>query len=84
MATKLQQQRSLLEISTDALCLAVSTALRLAAPTAAQEPAKPTAELPEISLDQVSWHDNFNDCWIVIYDRVYDVTPFLDEVSSSN
>lgn len=78
MAAKLQQQRSLLEISTDALCLAVSTALRLAAPTTSPEPV--TAELPEISLDQVSWHDNYKDCWIVIYDRVYDVTPFLDEV----
>lgn len=40
-----------------------------------------TDQLPEISLDQVSWHDNPNDCWTVIYDRVYDITEFLWEVS---
>ncbi|ENN76258.1 cytochrome b5 [Dendroctonus ponderosae] len=32
-----------------------------------------------ISLQEVSWHDTFNDCWIVIYDRVYDITDFLNE-----
>lgn len=35
--------------------------------------------LPEISLDAVSQHDDFNDCWVVIYDRVYDVTNFLQD-----
>lgn len=34
-----------------------------------------------ITLEEVSWHDTPSDCWIVIYDRVYDVTDFLDEVS---
>ncbi|KAF7281360.1 cytochrome b5 [Rhynchophorus ferrugineus] len=33
----------------------------------------------EISMEEVSWHDNANDCWVVIYDRVYDVTNFIDE-----
>ncbi|CAG9771826.1 unnamed protein product [Ceutorhynchus assimilis] len=32
----------------------------------------------EISLQEVEWHDSPKDCWIVIYDRVYDVTDFLD------
>ncbi|KAB0804952.1 hypothetical protein PPYR_01922 [Photinus pyralis] len=32
-----------------------------------------------ITLEEVSWHDNISDCWIVIYDRVYDVTDFLRE-----
>ncbi|CAH1369193.1 hypothetical protein MTP99_010663 [Tenebrio molitor] len=32
-----------------------------------------------INLDEVSWHDNPNDCWIIIYDRVYNITDFLDE-----
>lgn len=36
----------------------------------------------EITLEEVSWHDNSSDCWVVIYDRVYDITDFLDEVST--
>lgn len=32
---------------------------------------------PEITLEEVAQHDSFDDCWIVIYDRVYDVTHFL-------
>ncbi|KAH8377904.1 hypothetical protein KR093_007825 [Drosophila rubida] len=35
--------------------------------------------VPEITLEEVSQHDSFDDCWIVIYDRVYDVTQFLRE-----
>lgn len=33
-----------------------------------------------ILLKEVSVHDHAKDCWIIIYDRVYDVTDFLDEV----
>ncbi|EEZ99897.1 uncharacterized protein LOC656171 [Tribolium castaneum] len=41
----------------------------------------PTSEPEErlITMEEVSWHDNANDCWIIIYDRVYDITDFLDE-----
>ncbi|XP_061398059.1 uncharacterized protein LOC133333785 [Musca vetustissima] len=35
--------------------------------------------LPEISLDAVAQHDDYSDCWVVIYDRVYDVTTFLQD-----
>lgn len=38
--------------------------------------------LKHISLDEVSDHDSYDDCWIIIYDRVYDVTKFLQQVSS--
>lgn len=34
-----------------------------------------------ITLEEVSDHDNSNDCWIIIYDRVYDITKFSDLVS---
>lgn len=34
-------------------------------------------ELQLISLDQVAAHDTFDDCWVVIYDYVYDCTEFL-------
>ncbi|XP_077295737.1 cytochrome b5-like [Arctopsyche grandis] len=32
-----------------------------------------------INLEEVTWHDNANDCWIIIYDRVYDITKFLQQ-----
>ncbi|XP_055917993.1 uncharacterized protein LOC129950174 [Eupeodes corollae] len=48
-------------------------------PTSPSIPKDPldVSELPEISLQEVSNHDDINDCWIVLYDRVYDVTKFL-------
>lgn len=33
------------------------------------------------SLSDVADHDNYNDCWIVLYDRVYNVTEFLNQVT---
>lgn len=32
----------------------------------------------QITLDEVSYHDTMQDCWIVLYDRVYDITDFLE------
>ncbi|XP_055540129.1 uncharacterized protein LOC129726906 [Wyeomyia smithii] len=32
----------------------------------------------QITLDEVSYHDTPNDCWIVLFDRVYDITSFLE------
>lgn len=34
-----------------------------------------------ITMEEVSCHDSSKDCWIIIYDRVYDVTNFLEEVN---
>lgn len=31
----------------------------------------------QITLDEVAYHDTMNDCWIVLYDRVYNITNFL-------
>jgi len=31
-------------------------------------------------LDEISFHDSPYDCWVTIYDRVYDITSFLQEV----
>uniref|UniRef100_A0A2M3ZHW6 Putative cytochrome b5 n=1 Tax=Anopheles braziliensis TaxID=58242 RepID=A0A2M3ZHW6_9DIPT len=31
----------------------------------------------QITLSEVAYHDSFEDCWIVLYDRVYDITSFL-------
>ncbi|XP_035702256.1 cytochrome b5 isoform X2 [Folsomia candida] len=37
------------------------------------------AHTEEFSLEDVSFHDTPTDCWVVIYDHVYDITPFLFE-----
>lgn len=42
--------------------------------------AKSTVEtLPEYTLSQVAEHTSPSDCWIVIYDKVYDVSTFLSQ-----
>lgn len=41
-------------------------------------------QLPEITLMEVSSHDCLLDCWIVIYDRVYNVTKFMERVCGFN
>lgn len=38
-------------------------------------------KLPQILLMEVATHDSIADCWIVIYDRVYNVTEFIENVS---
>lgn len=38
-------------------------------------------KLNQISLKEVAEHDTIDDCWMIIYDRVYDITNFLDQVS---
>lgn len=47
------------------------------------EPGTPEAKDRVITLAEVSQHDTPKDCWVVIYDRVYDITDFLDEVSNT-
>eukprot|EP01130_Rhizamoeba_saxonica_P015952 TRINITY_DN7278_c0_g1_i3.p1 TRINITY_DN7278_c0_g1~~TRINITY_DN7278_c0_g1_i3.p1 ORF type:complete len:302 (+),score=71.88 TRINITY_DN7278_c0_g1_i3:223-1128(+) len=36
-------------------------------------------ELPFYTMEEVSKHDDEDDCWMVIKDKVYDVTKFVDE-----
>ncbi|CAH2104332.1 unnamed protein product [Euphydryas editha] len=43
------------------------------------EPGTPEAKDRVITLSEVSLHDTPKDCWVVIYDRVYDITDFLYE-----
>lgn len=59
-------------------------ALRLVNPwvKAEPEPWQEPREEPKdriITLAEVSQHDTPRDCWVVIYDRVYDITTFIDE-----
>jgi len=39
------------------------------------------SSLPLFTLQDVSLHDMPHDCWLVLYDRVYDITSFLNSVS---
>lgn len=32
-----------------------------------------------ITIEEVSWHDQSDDCWIIIYDYVYDCTKFIEQ-----
>lgn len=36
---------------------------------------------PTITLREVADHDCIDDCWIILYDRVYNVTEFLNQVT---
>lgn len=42
------------------------------------------AETKKFTLAQVKEHNNGKDLWIVIRDKVYNVTKFLSEVSQTN
>ena len=39
--------------------------------------------LPKYSWDEVAKHNGPESLWLVIHDKVYDVTKFMEEVSSS-
>lgn len=66
-------ERSLFATSPGPAALAVNS-------SAGDKRSSKAAEL-EISLLEVAQHDSFSDCWVVIYDRVYDITDFLHSVS---
>ena len=34
-------------------------------------------KLPYYTLNEVKKHNKENDCWIIVKNKVYDVTPFL-------
>jgi cytochrome b involved in lipid metabolism len=39
-------------------------------------------DLPHYTLKDISVHDTSYDCWVIIYDKVYDITNFLQEVQN--
>ncbi|KAF7994043.1 hypothetical protein HCN44_011312 [Aphidius gifuensis] len=32
-----------------------------------------------ITMEEVAWHDQSDNCWIIIYDYVYDCTKFIEQ-----
>lgn len=52
----------------------------------AKTPASPSPDWTSLqlyTLAEVAEHCHYNDCWLIVYDRVYDVTDFLNEVNAS-
>ncbi|CAG2169753.1 unnamed protein product [Oppiella nova] len=48
----------------------------------AKNPSSPPVcwkSLKQYTLSEVAEHFHYNDCWLVVYDLVYDVTVFLNE-----
>ena len=41
---------------------------------------KKEQKLRTITLDEVKDHKSASSCWIIIHNKIYDVTKFLDEV----
>lgn len=54
------------------------TALRLTATATTPSNDRNNNYRKQITLDEVAYHDTITDCWIVLYDRVYDITDFLE------
>ena len=49
-------------------------------PKAAKKPSTPTGEKGRIiSLEELKKHNKEGDMWMVVYGKVYDVTPFAEE-----
>lgn len=82
LPTPLPVQQEQSDIDLMALTMA---ALRFVNPWSVEsKPAQWQTGSPEakdriITLAEVSRHDSPQDCWVVIYDRVYDITTFFDE-----
>ena len=39
----------------------------------------PSGSTKEYTAEDVAKHNTENDCWVILYDKVYDVTNFLAE-----
>lgn len=80
------QPKALLNFAAQTLDFASQT-LGYRDPSATTSTSSSTSDRPKdeqsgldvYSLSEVSEHDSYNDCWIILYDKVFDVTQFLLE-----
>lgn len=75
-----QQNTSFLQLAMTALRLTTSAAANVSVTknTSVSDRNNNTVRhRKQYTLDEVSYHDTYGDCWIVLYDRVYDITNFL-------
>ncbi|CAG0918719.1 unnamed protein product [Notodromas monacha] len=60
--------------NTDSFCPVISSA-QVPRPT----DCTPIEDLPVISMDTVAEHYHDDDCWVILYDLIYDITDFIRE-----
>lgn len=71
----------IVEDNSSIIDIAIATLRRLSKTLLTTKIFKKGSGLQEITLREVAQHDDASSCWIIIYDRVYDITQFLDSVS---
>lgn len=78
-----QPNTSFLQLAMTALRLTTSAAANVTKNSSISDRNNNTVRhRKQYTLDEVSYHDTFGDCWIVLYDRVYDISNFLQVVSN--
>lgn len=75
------ENKKALEAATDFITNTLRTLIFTPTTPAVGHASENDKKLHQISLSEVAEHDTIEDCWIVIYDRVYDITNFFDLVS---
>jgi cytochrome b involved in lipid metabolism len=78
------EAKGVLEAATDFIANTLRTLIFTPSTPSVGHASENDNKLHQISLSEVAEHDTFEDCWIVIYDRVYDITNFFDLVSFLN
>merc|ERR1712100_461279 len=56
--------------------------LRNRSPASSSKPSQKSSRY--YTVDDVSKHDRENDCWVIVHDRVYDVTTFVPKHPGGN
>lgn len=75
------ESKGALETAADFISSTLRTLIFSPSTPSVGHPTENDSKLNEISLSEVAEHDLIEDCWIIIYDRVYDITNFFDNVS---
>jgi hypothetical protein len=55
----------------------------MASPVPVPAPSAPASEEKVFTLEQLKEHGTRESLWMLLHDKVYDITKFMDEVSSN-